>query len=167
MKRNQGKGGLLGKIWRGSVILSLLGLSIALVAGQAEMQIQNPNGIVATGWGGEATAAVVEGVARLSPISLANACGLGASSCFKCHNGKRAAAPSMDVDKSPWHAQHKKVNNSCVGCHNGNSRIMKQDIAHERMISKPRDNTAGACGNCHQSDLTKVQGTYHNTQGVK
>ncbi|MFA5371237.1 MAG: hypothetical protein WC053_07295 [Sideroxydans sp.] len=167
MKRNQGRGGLLGKIWRGSVILSLFGLSIALVAELAHMQTGEPTEAVATGWGAEATAAVAEGVARLSPISLANACGLGASSCFKCHNGKRAAKPDMDAVKSPWHAQHKKVNNSCVGCHNGNSRIMKQDIAHAKMISKPRDNTTDACGNCHQGDLTKVQGAYHTTPGAK
>lgn len=167
MKRNQGRGGLLGKIWRGSVMLSLLGLSIALVAGLAGRHAEESAGTVAMGWGAEATAALVEGATRLSPIPLANACGLGASSCFKCHNGKRAAAPEMDAAKAPWHAQHAKVNNSCVGCHKGNSRIMKEEIAHAKMLAKPRDNTDEACGSCHKGDLSKVQGAYHAIPGAK
>lgn len=167
MKRNQGKGSLLGKIWRGGVMLSLFGLGVAMLTSLAGKHAEDSVGQVAAGWGGEATVALAEGVAQLSPISLANACGLGASSCFKCHNGKRAAAPEMDAAKSPWHAQHAKVNNSCVGCHKGNSRIMKQEVAHAKMLAKPRDNTADACGSCHQGDLTKVQGAYHAIPGAK
>jgi len=167
MKRNQGGGGLLGKIWRGGVMLSLLGLGVAVLAGLAAKHVEDTADHMATGWGGEATAALVEGAAQLSPIALANACGLGASSCFKCHNGKRADQPGMDANKSPWHAQHAKVNNSCVGCHKGNSRIMKEDVAHAKMLAKPRDNSADACGSCHKGDLSKVQGAYHAIPGAK
>ncbi|MFO1298462.1 MAG: hypothetical protein U1F25_19675 [Rubrivivax sp.] len=46
-------------------------------------------------WGGEAAAADSEDPLHWLPMAPANACGLGASSCFKCHNGKRAAAPML------------------------------------------------------------------------
>jgi len=166
MKRNQGSGGLFGKVWRGGVLLSLLGMSVVLLSGLAGKTGTEQVPQAAGGWGGEAAVALSEGAARLSPIPLANACGLGASSCFKCHNGKRAAAPNMDAKKSPWHAQHSKVNNSCVGCHKGNPRIMKEDMAHAKMIAKPRDNSADSCASCHTGDLAKVQGAYH-TAGAK
>lgn len=167
MKRNQGRGGLLGRIWRGGVMLSLLGLGVAVVAGMAGRHAEESADVAAAGWGSEATVAIAEGVQRLSPIPLANACGLGASSCFKCHNGKRADKPEMDAAKAPWHAQHSKVNNSCVGCHKGNSRIMKEDIAHAKMVAKPRDNTTESCASCHKGDLAKVQGAYHTNAGAK
>ncbi|HMM46506.1 MAG TPA: hypothetical protein PKC12_00815 [Thiobacillaceae bacterium] len=167
MKRNQGKGGLWARFWRGGVVMSLLGLGVAVVAGMAGKHVEESADVTASGWGVEATVAIAEGVQRLSPIPLANACGLGASSCFKCHNGKRAALPEMDTDKAPWHAQHAKVNNSCVGCHKGNARIMKQDVAHTKMVAKPRDNTTDSCGSCHKSDLAKVQGAYQSTAGAK
>lgn len=167
MKRSQGKGGLLGKFWRGGVLLSLLGLGVAMLAGLDGKRAEGSAGLAAMGWGGEATMALTEGVAWLSPISLANACGMGASSCFKCHNGKRAAAPEMEAAKAPWHAQHAKVNNSCVGCHKGNSRVMKQEVAHAKLLAKPRDNTAEVCGSCHKGDLAKVQGAYHAIPGAK
>jgi hypothetical protein len=167
MKSNQGKRGLLGKVWRGGVMLSLLGLGVAVFAGVAGKHAEEMEMSGAEGWGAETVVAIAEGAERISPIALANACGLGASSCFKCHNGKRADAPGMDPVKSPWHAQHSKVNNSCVGCHKGNSRIMKQEVAHAKMLTKPRDNTADACGSCHKGDLTKVQGAYHANSGAK
>jgi nitrate/TMAO reductase-like tetraheme cytochrome c subunit len=157
----------MGKIWRGGFMLSLLGLGVALLAGLAGKHAEDPAAFAATGWGSEATVAVAEGVAQLSPISLANACGLGASSCFKCHNGKRAAAPEMSPAKAPWHVQHAKVNNSCAGCHKGNSRIMKQDVAHAKMLANPRDNIDETCGSCHKSDLAAVQGAYNTTSGGK
>ncbi len=160
MKRNQGKAGLFGRIWRGGVMLSLLGVGIAVVAGLAGRYAAESADTVVEGWGGEATVAIAHGVQRLSPIPLANACGLGASSCFKCHNGTRAKKPEMDAAKAPWHANHAKVNNSCVGCHKGNSRIMKEEVAHAKMVAKPRDNTADSCGSCHKGDLAKVQGAY-------
>ncbi len=167
MKRNQGKAGLFGRIWRCGVKQSLLGEGIAVVAGLAGRYAAESADTVAEGWGGEATVAIAQGVQRLSPIPLANACGLGASSCFKCHNGTRAAKPEMDAAKAPWHANHAKVNNSCVGCHKGNSRIMKEDVAHAKMVAKPRDNTADSCGSCHKGDLAKVQGAYSTSAGAK
>jgi nitrate/TMAO reductase-like tetraheme cytochrome c subunit len=167
MNRNLGKGGLLGKIWRGGVMLSVLGLGVALISGMAGKHAEQAETLAAPGWGAEATVALAEGVARLSPIALANACGLGASSCFKCHNGKRAAAPSMDAALAPWHAQHAKTNNSCVGCHMGNPRIMKQDMAHSKLIAKPRDNAEQVCASCHKGNLDKVQSAYQATPGAK
>ena len=164
---NQGKRGFLGRLLRGSVILSILGLSVVMFTGLTDKPTTPIANNGETGWGAEATAAVAEGLTQLSPISLANACGMGASSCFRCHNGKRAAKADMDPIKSPWHVQHAKVNNSCVGCHKGNARIMKEDLAHKDMLAKPRDNTAAACASCHKSDLAKVQGAYHSTAGAK
>jgi hypothetical protein len=76
-------------------------------------------------WGGEALNAVYRGIAESSPIQLANACGSGASSCFKCHDGKRASAPKYDEQTSPWHLNHKTVEHSCVGCHK-NERIVRK-----------------------------------------
>jgi len=166
MKRNQGKGGVLGRIWRGGVMLSVLALGFALVSGLGAKHAEQAEAVAAEGWGAEATMVLAENASRFSPISLANACGLGASSCFKCHNGKRAAAPSTDPAKSPWHADHAKVNNSCVGCHKGNARIMKEETAHAKMVAKPRDNTSESCGGCHKGDLAKVQGAYKATAGA-
>src|SRR5574340_152856 len=167
MKRNQGQGGLLGRLWRGGVVPSLLGLGVTVFVGVAGRHAEESADAVAEGGGGESTVAIAAGVQRLSPIPLANACVLGASSCFKCHNGTRAAKPEMDAAKAPWHLQHAKVNNSCVGCHKGNSRIMKEDIAHATMVAKPRDDTTGSCASCHKGDLAKVQAAYHATEGAK
>jgi hypothetical protein len=44
---------------------------------------------------------------------------------------------------------------------------MKQEVAHAKMLAKPRDNTGEACGGCHKGDLDKVQGAYHNNAGAK
>lgn len=103
------------------------------------------------GWGHEALDAPHAQVRGISLIPVANACGLGASSCFKCHNGKRAAAPKMDKESSPWHTQHKTVNNSCVGCHEGNARIIKKEMSHAGLVSDPRTKPE-MCGSCHKSD---------------
>lgn len=118
------------------------------------------------GWGGEALSEVYHGMSRLSPIALANACGLGASSCFKCHNGKRASAANMNSAKAPWHSQHAKVNNSCVGCHQGNPRLMKVEMAHSGMLGDPRSNLQQACSTCHSgSDLDALSKSYMSLQG--
>lgn len=167
MKRNQISCGFLKKLWRGSVLLSVLGLSMAIVSNIADRTIRNVERQAATGWGGEAVVAIADQAVLLSPIAVANACGLGASSCFKCHSGKRAAAPNMDAKAAPWHAQHSKANNSCVGCHKGNPRIMKEDMSHAKMIAKPYDNSADSCAVCHAGDLDKVQSAYNPSAGVK
>ncbi len=103
-------------------------------------------------WGSEAISEVYDGLSRLSPISLANACGLGASSCFKCHNGKRAMAPKTSPADGPWHEQHSSVNNSCTGCHKGNPRLMKEKMAHSRLLTDVLNNTDKACSKCHSGD---------------
>ncbi len=167
MKRNQGKSSLFGKIWRGGVMLSLFGLGVAMLTGLAGKHVEDSAGQVATSWGSEATVALAEGVVQLSPIALANACGLGASSCFKCHNGKRAPAPNMDATKAPWHVQHEKVNFSCHGCHLGNPRIMKKDVSHAGLVAQPFNDKAGTCSSCHKDDLSKVNGAYHAIPGAK
>ncbi|MBK9134055.1 MAG: hypothetical protein IPM15_06820 [Betaproteobacteria bacterium] len=111
-------------------------------------------------WGDEAAHARPMAAADWLPMAPANACGLGASSCFKCHNGKRAALPKSEPATGPWHAHHSKVNNSCVGCHKGNPRVLKEDVAHAKMIAKPRDDAGGSCAGCHTSDLAKVKAAY-------
>jgi hypothetical protein len=166
MNRKQGNPGTWRRMLRGGVVISLVGLGAALLTDLASTSV-DPAAQANRGWGAEATVAVADGLVQLSPISLANACGMGASSCFRCHNGKRAAAPNMDAAKAPWHKHHAKVNNSCVGCHKGNARIMKEDLAHAKMLAKPHDNSAGACASCHSSDLAKVQGAYHAIAGAK
>lgn len=120
------------------------------------------------GWGSEALSQLSTGLSKISPISLANACGLGASSCFKCHNGKRAGAANMDSEKAPWHSQHAKVNNSCAGCHRGNPRLMKEKMAHNKMIADPRTNLEKACSTCHSGkDLNKLNKPYISLKGEK
>jgi len=101
------------------------------------------------GWGNEAVSQVRDQIAAMSPIAAANACGLGASSCFKCHNGTRAAAPGEDKVKNPWHLQHKSVNNSCAGCHKGNPRLLKKELAHAGLIKDPREKPE-TCDACHK-----------------
>lgn len=102
------------------------------------------------GWGEEALKAVHAGAHRWLPIPIANACGIGASSCFKCHNGQRAEAPKMDKENGLWHAQHMYVNDDCVGCHAGNTRLIKKDLAHTGMIVDPRTHPE-RCVACHKS----------------
>lgn len=103
------------------------------------------------GWGSEALSLAYSGIST-SIIPLANACGIGASSCFKCHNGRRASAPDMDSNKAPWHTEHASVNNSCAGCHKGNPRLMREKMAHNRMNSDPRDKLQQSCSTCHAGD---------------
>ena len=166
MRQGHDKAGWKIWAWR-SGLLSALAIGMVLLAGLGTSTRDDADVRAAAGWGAEAVSALAESASRVSPIPLANACGLGASSCFKCHNGTRAKAPGMDAAKSPWHAQHAKVNNSCAGCHKGNPRIMKEDIAHAKMVAKPRDDSAGSCAGCHASDLSKVQGAYAATAGAK
>lgn len=110
-------------------------------------------------WGSEALYALHEGAEKLSPIDLANACGLGASSCFRCHNGKRAVAPKTDAS-SPWHVQHAKVNYSCTGCHQGNPRVLKQEIAHKNLTVNPIAAPEKTCASCHGGDTVKLNEIY-------
>ena len=112
-------------------------------------------------WSSEVLAGIHEQVVITSPIPVANACGLGASSCFKCHNGKRAALPSTEV----WHEQHAKVNHSCVGCHKGNERLMLQSMAHKQLIADPRTESKETCLNCHtDGDVQALLGHYQKSQ---
>lgn len=112
------------------------------------------------GWGHEALSELRVQLGALSPVPVANACGMGASSCFKCHNGKRAAAPKTDRQSGLWHVQHKTVNHSCVGCHAGNARIIKQEMAHEGLIADPRTKPE-TCASCHKADNpTALLATY-------
>ena len=113
-----------------------------------------------SGWGDE----VQHAIAALSPIQLANACGLGASSCFKCHNDKRAALPVM---KNPWHDDHRKSNYSCAGCHKGNPRLLKKRLAHRELIADPRL-APRRCKVCHLSDEPSgLVARYQNPQPRK
>lgn len=112
---------------------------------------------VASEWGAESLAVLPGHGLVLSVIAPANACGLGASSCFKCHNGFRAKAPS----DGPWHGHHDSVDQSCAGCHKGNARLAKQDLAHRNLVRDPRKQPAESCAGCHRgADLGKLLGAY-------
>lgn len=127
----------------------------------ASMGAATAEGETSHAWGDEFLANVHEHVLAGLPIRVANACGLGASSCFRCHNGRRAGAPPMDPEQNPWHVQHQTVNNSCAGCHQGNPRLMKEEIAHAGMFADPRQQPAEACFSCHTSaDAQGLVDTY-------
>ena len=119
------------------------------------------------GWGAEALSDVRDLMRSVSPIAEANACGMGASSCFKCHNGTRAAAPSQEK----WHTDHKSVDNSCVGCHKGNPRLIKKELAHTEMVKDPRPKVAEMCaelpqvGRC-RSQSEVLQEMIHRRRGT-
>lgn len=109
-------------------------------AGKAEVDF--------SGWGAEILHAHPAAPPSFSIIAPANACGLGASSCFRCHNGRRAAEPPAD----PWHTDHARVNNSCVGCHQGNPRLMREAMAHADLLADPRSTPEASCSSCHRND---------------
>jgi len=119
------------------------------------------------GWGHEVLAVAREQAFELTPFAIANACGIGASSCFKCHNGTRAEAPKSDKAANPWHPDHKTVNDSCVGCHGGNARLIKKEIAHANLVKDPRPKPE-MCSSCHKSgDLSALQKKYQIAAGSK
>jgi hypothetical protein len=132
-----------GRIWLPITSLALL---MAVWAGYAGYVSDNGMPVADDGsWSSEVLANIHEGIVTASPVPLANACGLGASSCFKCHNGKRADLPA----EKAWHTDHAKVNHSCVGCHKGNERLMLQNMAHKDLIAKPVSKPQEACQDCH------------------
>lgn len=162
---------MLKSVWKGfvrqlRVLTVLAGISVvggtlwSYLGGSMEDEIGSPvasvdgaaaGDVQVQAWGDEVLADIHQHVVAGLPIRVANACGLGASSCFRCHNGTRAKEPGTDPAKDPWHVQHKAVNNSCVGCHQGNPRLMKQDIAHKGLVINPRTQPATSCFTCHTS----------------
>lgn len=140
------KGVLLAGLW---VLVISVSVLLKLVDGNAikEENVQNPHG-----WGVEALQIVGDEIASFSPVSLANACGLGASSCFRCHDGRRAKVQDVNEESSPWHAQHSKVNYSCAGCHQGNPRILRQELAHKNLIVNPLTAPEKTCASCHDKN---------------
>jgi nitrate/TMAO reductase-like tetraheme cytochrome c subunit len=150
-------------------------VSVTSVVGIAALFLQTPGSVSvaeqaavstpvdADAWGYEALEVVKNHAQQFSPVALANACGLGASSCFRCHNGKRAALPNMDEAAAPWHAQHAKVNYSCTGCHKGNPRILKQEIAHKNLVVNPLAATSQTCATCHAAgDIAPLSDSWRN-----
>ncbi|MBF0470263.1 MAG: hypothetical protein HQL48_02695 [Gammaproteobacteria bacterium] len=112
-------------------------------------------------WSSEVLENIHVGIVAASPIPVANACGMGASSCFKCHNGKRAGVASPEV----WHNDHSKVNHSCVGCHKGNERLMLEKMAHQKMVNDPRTEPEKICMDCHKDgDQQALLATYNSAQ---
>lgn len=144
--------------WRGTLIMGVLGvgglaLSLLLTPpGSSDDTLSQGLQDDESGWGSSALASLQGNLQQLSPIRLANACGLGASSCFKCHNGKRAGAPTSQ----PWHGDHSRVNNSCAGCHDGNPRLMKEGIAHRGMVADSLSQPEKFCFGCHTGDDGKT-----------
>lgn len=157
-------GVLGGTVRRGAQVLMLFA-AFGVVWSVAQDLLQRAEAPLAanpeSAWGGEVLASIHDKMEVLAPIRLANACGLGASSCFKCHNGSRAAAPA---DK-PWHSDHGKVNNSCVGCHDGNARLLKKDIAHGGLVGNPVPQAQKYCASCHKQDHAELAEAYQQTMG--
>lgn len=134
----------IGVLGVGAVALSLL----LTPRGTPDDALSQQESVEQGGWGSAAISTLQGNLHQLSPIRLANACGLGASSCFKCHNGKRAGAPTSQ----PWHDDHAHVNNSCGGCHGGNPRLMKEGIAHRGMVGDSLSQPEKFCFKCHAGD---------------
>lgn len=134
-------------------------LSFVAVAGWAAVAVNNvtydPQKMMVSldqpDWGAEVFDAIHDSAIAQGLVRPANACGLGASSCFRCHNGRRAPEPTSDVTVAPWHVQHARVNHSCAGCHQGNPRLMREQMAHQGMIADPRQSPGQTCASCHQS----------------
>ncbi|HKJ89096.1 MAG TPA: hypothetical protein VKA48_11390 [Gammaproteobacteria bacterium] len=116
------------------------------------------------GWSSEVLASIHHGILEHAPIRVANACGIGATSCFKCHNkGRRGPAPAMDAKTDPWHPDHSEVNHDCDGCHQGNPRLMVKGIAHRDMFADPRKHPQKACASCHAgAKVSKLLSKYKN-----
>lgn len=144
---------------RAAAVAAVLALALAVSLGLSSFQAKD----APAGWGVEALA--VGAAPAWSPIAAANACGMGASSCFKCHNGSRAPAPKADRRTAPWHVEHKTVNQSCAGCHKGNARLIKQELAHKDLVKDPRTD-AQTCATCHKGgDVTDLLKTYQKQEG--
>lgn len=138
-------------LWRAAAGLALVfafAITWTFVASEEPMAAPQASAAPSQGWGHEALADVRQRMRSVSIIADANACGMGASSCFKCHNGTRAAAPSTQK----WHTDHKSVDNSCAGCHKGNARLIKKELAHTEMVKDPRPRSSELCANCHKSE---------------
>lgn len=157
----------------GVVALSVITLAAGIMQGQSTtpqqtvgMESAEP---AASGWGAEALNDEPDGERfTFNIIRPANACGLGASSCFKCHNGNRAVAPGMDAESDPWHTDHRSVNNSCAGCHQGNPRLMKEALAHTKMLANPLTDLDKACASCHRNDnVNEMAKAYQAKSGGK
>lgn len=138
--------------------LSVVALGLAMV--ESSLPTSVAGGDEHAGWGGESLAETHASPGLFSLIGVANACGLGASSCFKCHNGSRAAAPNMDETAAPWHAQHRTVNHSCAGCHDGNPRIIRKAMAHRNLIPDPNQMPDKSCASCHADDSNQYVQRY-------
>ena len=121
--------------------------------GQTPNSSRSDSPVASGGWGAEALNLVEQATSQLQLIPLANACGLGASSCFRCHNGKRAGQASPNA----WHTEHEKMNNSCVACHGGNPRLMKEKLSHKGMLLNPMTQPDKYCFDCHNDDKAQVQ----------
>ena len=144
----------------GGAAWSYLGDTLSQDAAGALAQADDKTDERASAWGSQVLEEIHKHVAAGVPIRVANACGLGASSCFKCHNGKRAEKPVEDSKTDPWHVHHKKVNGSCAGCHQGNPRLMVKSIAHRELVANPVSKPESTCFSCHGSDETNLVDVY-------
>jgi len=152
--------GFLGRLLRSiNVGGAVAVLSLVAVVGWAAMSVEsltydpkkNMLSLDQSDWGAEVFDAIHDSAIAQGLVRPANACGLGASSCFRCHNGRRAPEPSADLETSPWHVQHARVNNSCAGCHSGNPRLMREQMAHTDLIANPLGSPNESCASCHRS----------------
>lgn len=140
-------GGKLGRRGSFAIVLAAGVLALGLV-GLGSFNGASSDRTDFHGWSESTLERIHEGIQRSSPIPVANACGLGASSCFQCHDSPRAERWSPD----PWHEQHAEVDHSCAGCHQGNPRLNRAQMAHRDMIVDPREAPSETCASCHSAD---------------
>ena len=67
---------------------------------------------------------------------------------------------AIDSARSSGTPEFSSVDNSCVGCHKGNPRLIKKELAHTEMVKDPRPKAAEMCAGCHKTgnaaDLVKA-----------
>lgn len=165
---DKAKKGAVRRFWM--PVTGFLGMAALVLAGLGAVGGQGAEAPTAatqedhSGWGSQVAATVHREVVERAPIGVANACGMGATSCFQCHNqSERGPEPAMDESTAPWHPQHMEVNHSCDGCHQGNPRVRIEDTAHRDMVVDPRSQPEETCGSCHEGGevselLTEYQG---------
>ncbi|GMT43144.1 MAG: hypothetical protein IEMM0002_1555 [bacterium] len=99
-------------------------------------------------------------------LPSAEACGLGATSCFKCHNGKKAVKPSGKA----WHTDHARVNYTCPTCHGGSPWKKAKASAHKGpkgFRGDPRKDEKASCGKCHTEGVPKSYPTSEKSSDDK
>lgn len=101
----------------------------------------------------------------------ANPCGLGATTCFKCHDGRKALLPN----DAAFHGDHSSVNYSCPSCHGGKPWMKAKGSSHRGLRPNPMEDKKESCEKCHPDGLpgktdsyktSGLSGTVHAAQAL-